>query len=206
MKKLLSALLTLCLLVLPMVSLAEAATQDMQMETYTHSSGAFSMQYPSDWTLLDRSTIDTLISMAANSSDEVKNVYENVKQQLAAADIVMILSPDMQCTANVTVQALGASMTAEQISSLSAQLQSSIKLNLPTATFPNDGSVVTVGSNEFFMLEAVYTLSGVEFNSITYMTAPNTNLYTVNFTVASSVVDANIDAMGAILASFTPAE
>lgn len=206
MKKLLATLLALCLLAVPMFGLAEAATAEMEMETYTHSTGSFSMQYPSDWTLMDRTTIDTLISLAANSSEEVKTIYSNVKSQLEVADIVMFLSPDMQCTANVNVQALGTAMTGEQISSLSKQLQSSIQLNLPTATFPDDGSVVTVGDNEYFMLEAVYTIAGTEFHAVNYLTAPNTNFYTINFTVATAAVDANMQAMGAMLASFVPAK
>ncbi len=208
MKKLLSVLLVLCLLAVPMLALAEAAPAlvEMQMETYTHSSGTYSIQYPSDWTLLDRSTIDRLLALASNSSDEIKNHYSNIKAQLEVADIVMFMSPDMQCTANVSLQALGVPLSAEQIGSLSKQMQAGIQANLPDATFPDDGSIVTIGENEYFMLEATYTLAGTEFSTVNYMLAPKATLYTINFSTTAAAAEANAQAMSAILASFVPVE
>lgn len=208
MKKLLSLFLAALVMLVPVYAMAA----DTSYETYENEANGYSIDYPAEWTILSKETLQTTMDALTSGETEIEgmdsSVLEAYKAQIEGMDMVMFMSADGAVNANINYQAMPMKLTGDLIVSsvypmVVQQLQAAFADYAPLA----DPQIEKVGDYEFVLTAGQYTLSGVPCIMMQAYHCSEKNLYTVTYTVNTSLnpdmeaLDAISDAM---LASFVP--
>lgn len=167
MKKFLSVLLVLALLVLPVVSMAEAAetTDDFfaNYETYTHTNDQYSLFYPKTWTVLNADMIETIMTAMTDSQDEqLAQLAAQYGPQIKQTDMVMFISETGMSNVNVVCQYVGLNIDEDQLLLLAPGFTAELAKVMEGIEFINEGSIMDLATCKAMLLEYTYTLSGME--------------------------------------------
>ncbi|MBE5815854.1 MAG: hypothetical protein E7320_11745 [Clostridiales bacterium] len=167
MKKFLSVLLVLALLVLPVVSMAEAAetTDDFfaNYETYTHTNDQYSLFYPKTWTVLNADMIETIMTSMTDSQDEqLAQLAAQYGPQIKQTDMVMFISETGMTNVNVVCQTVGLSIDEDQLLLLAPSFTAELAKVMEGIEFINEGTIMDLATCKAMLLEYNYTLAGVE--------------------------------------------
>lgn len=211
MRKWLTLLLATIMTLVPALALAEAPA-GVTYATYTNESNGYAIDYPENWTLISKETLQSVMGSLAGGETSVDGLdsskLEAYKSQIENMDMVMFVSPDGAVNANVTYQAVPAKLTSDQILSqvcplVKRQFEGAFQGYKELA----DPATVTVGDHEFVETAGQYTLSGQSFIMLQAYHCTDSALYTVTYTINSSMNPdtAAIDAITTqMLASFAP--
>lgn len=163
LKKMVCVLTACLMLALPALCLA----QEAGYEIYTHSDGSFSFPYPEDWTLLSKETVDEIMGVASELGDEqLATLVANIKPQLEAVDMVMLMGPDADTNINAICQNAGMELTADVLLALSGTLESQLSSQLDGLSFTEEPAVVDAGSGKALLIKYAYTLAGQDLIGI----------------------------------------
>ncbi len=193
MKKVLSVLLVLCML-LPVAALAESVD-------YTHEGEpAYSLTLPADWVVISKETADSLLSLGLEAlGDDQLAQYATLAQQM---DMVYILSADGSKNINVIAQQLGVEVEAAQLYELlSAALVAQLQQQLPGISFISEGEVVTLGENEMVRMLYSAEIGGQPMSFSQYLVPCGEYMLTVTATVGGTMDDATLASLDAIIAT-----
>lgn len=208
MKKLLSLLLAALFMLAPVCAMAA----DGSYETYENVANGYSIDYPAEWTILSKETLQTTMDALTSGETEIEgmdsSVLEAYKAQIEGMDMVMFMSADGAVNTNINYQAMPMKLTGDLIVSsvypmVVQQLQAAFADYAPLA----DPQIEKVGDYEFVLTAGQYTLSGVPCIMMQAYHCSEKNLYTITYTINTSLnpdmeaLDAISDAM---LASFVP--
>ena len=105
-RKLLSLLVALALLVMPCLTLAE------EYQTYVSEDESVAFLYPSDWILLSRENIDTIIDAAATVED-VAELAQIARTQIEQLGIIVLMDATGANNINFQHQNAGVALSGD---------------------------------------------------------------------------------------------
>lgn len=184
MKKILSVLMALALLVLPVLSMAEAAEElEAVYETYTHTDDQYTIMYPSNWTLLNKENIQSMLEAIDSLGDEeLSQMIAVYGSQMEQTDMVMMLNETGMTNINIVCQYVGMRATDEVLLSLAPTLVSQLGSAFEGIEFVNEGSLVELNGVNALMVEYAYELSGTAMQGAQVYVPGAENLYIFTFT------------------------
>lgn len=106
MKKLLSLLLAALVMLAPVCAMAA----DASYETYGNEANGYSIDYPAEWTILSKETLQSVMDAISSGEKKVKGmdsaVVESYNAQIQQMDMAMFMSEDGAINSNVTYMAV----------------------------------------------------------------------------------------------------
>lgn len=202
---LLALLLCVSLLACAQGVLAEEAA--VEYSTYTNETQGYSIDYPSNWTLLSRGTIDNLMQVLTSGSVPGidATAFEAYKTQIEGLDAAMMLAAD---GANLSVigQDLGLEVTNELfIQMILPTMLEQFPVMYPGIELVDEGSTVTAGEREFVKIAGSLEMMGSKAQVEQYYACIGKTLYILTFTEpGESVGEDKAEIVQAVLASFVP--
>ncbi|MBR4069095.1 MAG: hypothetical protein IKK08_10795 [Clostridia bacterium] len=206
MKKILSVLLALAMLLMPVLSLAEAAAMlAADYTTYTHADEQFSFMYPNSWTLLNAENVQSMLTLASETEDqELAQIIQTYVPQIEQSGMIMLLNETGNTNVNVIAQNVGMRATDEDLLSLAPTLVSQLSAALEGVEFVNEGVIINLGDKNGLIVEYNYTLSGTEMQGARVYVSGETDLYIFTYTCAAAdEVSATSREFGFMLGTFT---
>lgn len=177
MKRLFSVLVILVMLLVPVLSVAEATA------SYTHTNGQFTFQYPAGWTLLNKETISTLMDMVEDYGDEQLNALMNTYgPAIRQADMVMLINETGMANITIAAQEVGVRLDADTLEAMAPLLVNQMSATMDGLRFQNEGTVVTVKGNSCLLLEYGYELAGQMLYGAQLYVPGATSLYCLGYT------------------------
>ncbi len=205
MKKILSVLLALAVLLMPVLSLAEAAAMlAADYTTYTHADEQFSFMYPNSWTLLNAENVQSMLTLASETEDqELAQIIQTYGPQIEQSGMIMLLNETGNTNVNVIAQNVGMHATDEDLLSLAPTLVSQLSAALTGVEFVNEGVIINLGDKNGLIVEYNYTLSGTEMQGAQVYVSGETDLYIFTYTsAAADEVSATSREFGFMLGTF----
>lgn len=202
MKKFLSVVLALALMLMPVLSMAEAATE-LEYAQYTHTNEQYSFVYPNTWTVLNAETIEMLVNTLSESADEqLAQMVATYGPQIQQYDMVMVINETGMTNINVVCQPVGMEATEEALQSLAPAAVLELSNTMPGIEFLNEGTVTEFNGNKSLVLEYTYELSGMQMHGAQVYVAVGTNLYMFTYTCANAdELVATSESLGVMLSS-----
>lgn len=208
MKKKGSLLLALWMLCVSLLACAQGVLAEesaVEYSTYTNETQGYSIDYPSNWTLLSKGTINSVMQMVTDGKipGVDSTMFEAYKAQIEGLDMAMMLAAD-GTNINVVGQDLGIEVTNE----LFAQMVLPTVLDQYPAMFPgielvDKGSAVTAGEHEFMRIAGSLEMLGVKSQIEQYYTCKGKTMYVLTFTQPeASATEDKAEIKEAMLASF----
>ena len=200
MRKLLSLALILMMLC-PAFALAE---EEVEMTLYVGDT--FSLSYPTNWTLIDAKIADRLMSVGAQAINDP--AMTAMAEQAKKAGMTFFMSEDGTVINVLFMQDPSlAFFTPELLLTLYAPM---MKMQL-AAQYENaavgEAALVTLGDNEFLVIEMFYSSNGIKMAINCYFLLANGGMYTLGLAFptqdADIIATRSVEAM-AILSTFTP--
>lgn len=187
MKKILSVLLALAMLLVPVLSMAEAAeVLATDYTTYTHTDDQYSFMYPNSWILLNAENVQTMLDAASETEDqELAQIIQTYGPQIEQTGMIMLLNETGNTNVNVIAQYVGMRATDDVLLSLAPSLVSQLSNAMPGLEFANEGTIVKLGENTGMMVEYQYTLSGTNMYGVQVYISGETDLYILTYTCAA---------------------
>ncbi len=190
MKKALSILLALSLLLCCAPALAEEAAE---YTPYTDPTGHYSLEYPADYLLLDAETIDALISAMESGEIDIGFDFSTYGPMLKESNLTLFVDPFTGNNVNVVIMDLGAHLSAEILVQLSIPAtREQYKTMMPDAVYDDEGSVKTINGTDFAHLALRYPQNGVSVYMEQYVVCVGSLMYNLTFTYNNSPEEADI--------------
>lgn len=206
MKKLFSVLLALAMLLVPVLSMAEAAEELVaEYETYTHTGDQYSFMYPNTWTLLSKENIQTIFEAVSETEDEqLAQMIAAYGPQIEEMDMVVLLSETGLANVNIVAQYVGMQATDEDLLSLASMLVSQLSNTMEGIEFVDEGSIIELVGKNGLMVEYTFELSGTQMTGVQVYVSGETDLYTFTYTCAdANELEATAEDFGIMLGSLT---
>lgn len=187
MKKILSVLLALAMLLVPVLSMAEAAEElAVDYSIYTHTDEQYAFAYPNNWILLTAENVETVLDALSEVEDQqLAQMIANYGPQLQQSGMIMLLNETGNTNVNVVPQYVGMRATDDVLLSLAPQLVSQLSNVMEGIEFINEGTIVELGENTGLMIEYQYTLSGTDMYGVQVYISGETDMYIFTYTCAA---------------------
>ncbi len=195
MKKLLSLLLALTLLILP-CAFAESAedtegaetTEEIEVQLVEDSIAGLRYNLPADWIVLSSAAIESLIA-AGTETEEVESALSDELiaqvEALTQSGISMSMSADMLSNLNILVSPASGMTTQMLYDSKDVLLESYKAQESQGLTLESDGLLATFGERDFMSISCTM----LEQSMDVYMFIENDMMYTITFTNATPEVE-----------------
>ena len=145
MKKIFCLILTAVLC----VSFCMTAFAADQYSAYTHKTQGYSLEYPSDWLVLDTETVSAVLKDAGNQAAYANIDIEAYAQSITSSDMVMFMKADGD-NMSVVSQYIGQAFSADAlVKELAGALVNQYKQLMPGAEFIVEGDVFEIEGREF---------------------------------------------------------
>lgn len=205
MKKILSVLLALAMLLMPVLSLAEAAEATaLDFTIYLHTDGQYAFAYPNNWTLLTAENVETVMDAASEIDDpELAQIIAQYGSQVQQSGMIMVLSETGLTNVNVVAQNVGARATDEDLLALAPQLVSQLSNAMGEIRFTDEGSIVKLGNNTGLLVGYEFLLAGVDMCGLQAYIPGETNLYIITYTTVEDEESATFEDLCLMLGSLT---
>lgn len=174
MKKILSMLLVLCLL-LPMAAMAEVYERE--------GDAAYSITVPEGWMILTKETVESLIAVGSETVDETLKPYLDAVQSM---DMAYFLAANMADNLSIAAQPVGMELTDDMFSGMIPVLQQQLKQQFDSmgVTITNEGETVTLGERAALCMGYSMDMSGISMEITQYMVPAGTSLLVITYTAA----------------------
>ena len=157
-RKLLSLLVALALLVMPCLTLAE------EYQTYVSEDESVAFLYPSDWILLSRENIDTIIDAAATVED-VAELAQIARTQIEQLGIIVLMDATGANNINFQHQNAGVALSGDDLMNLAPSLQSNISASIDGVSF-YDPELMDINGTDAMLLQYTYAMAGIDFTGL----------------------------------------
>lgn len=187
MKKILSVLLALAMLLVPVLSMAEAAEElAVDYSIYTHTDEQYAFAYPNNWILLTAENVETVLDAISETEDEqLAQMIANYGPQLQQSGMIMLLNETGNTNVNVVPQYVGMRATDDVLLTLAPQLVSQLSNVMEGIEFVNKGTIVELGENTGLMIEYQYTLADTDMYGVQVYISGETDMYIFTYTCAA---------------------
>ena len=192
-KKLLSLLVAFALLAMPCLTLAE------EYQTYVSEDKSVTFLYPSDWILLSRENIDTIIDAAA-TVEEVAELAQTARTQIEQLGIIVLMDATGAKNINFQHQNAGVALSGDDLMNLAPSLQSNISSAIGGVSF-YDPELMAIGGTDAMLLQYVYTMAGIDFTGMQVYMPVGTELAICTLTSSAEDISAGAEAVGIIMGS-----
>lgn len=206
MKKLFSVLLALAMLLVPVLSMAEAAEELVaEYETYTHTGDQYSFMYPNTWTLLNKENIQTIIEAASETEDEqLTQMIAEYGPQIEETDMVLLQSETGLTNVSIGAQYVGMQLTDEDLFSLASVLVSQMSNTMEGIEFVDEGSIIELVGKNGLIVEFTFELSGTQMTGVYVYVSGETDVYVITYTCAdANELEATVEDFSIMLGSLT---
>lgn len=184
MKKLLSLILSLMMIVCCMPALAASEGY----LDYTHPTQGYSVEYPESWIALDSTNIEAMMKSLADNEEFSALNLEAVVPQITQMEMTMFMD-NFGTNINIVGQEVGMSITASSFLPMMPQMAQQVTVSLPDAKLLDTGSLYEIGGNQYCTLCASYTLAGSDLYVFQFYAFSGTTMYLITLTMNASVVD-----------------
>lgn len=184
MKKLLSLILSLMMIVCCMPALAASEGY----LDYTHPTQGYSVEYPESWIALDSTNIEAMMKSLADNEEFSALNLEAVVPQITQMEMTMFMDI-FGTNINIVGQEVGMSITASSFLPMMPQMAQQVTASLPDAKLLDTGSLYEIGGNQYCTLCASYTLAGSDLYVFQFYAFSGTTMYLITLTMNASVVD-----------------
>lgn len=192
-RKLLSLLVALALLVMPCLTLAE------EYQTYVSEDESVAFLYPSDWILLSRENIDTIIDAAATVED-VAELAQIARTQIEQLGIIVLMDATGANNINFQHQNAGVALSGDDLMNLAPSLQSNISASIDGVSF-YDPELMDINGTDAMLLQYTYTMAGIDFTGLQVYLPVGTELAICTLTSSAGDISAGAEAVGIIVGS-----
>ena len=192
-RKLLSLLVALALLVMPCLTLAE------EYQTYVSEDESVAFLYPSDWILLSRENIDTIIDAAATVED-VAELAQIARTQIEQLGIIVLMDATGANNINFQHQNAGVALSGDDLMNLVPSLQSNISASIDGVSF-YDPELMDINGTEAMLLQYTYAMAGIDFTGLQVYLPVGTELAICTLTSSAEDISAGAEAVGIIVGS-----
>jgi len=199
MKKILSLLLVLAMLLTPVFALAVE-----NYSFYTAPDGSYSFAYPSEWTLLSKDTFDAVLDVAVSMGDEnFTTMVENLRPQIEELGIVVLMSADLSSNINVIAQNTGIEVTPELLTALGEMIPAQLTSQLgESVVFPVEPYLVDVGEGrQVLLVEYTFTMMGYDQYGVQASIGNGTVLHTFTLTTSAEQAEGLVEDLGFVVGS-----
>ena len=199
MKKLLSLILALMMLLTPVLAMGETAEE---YETYIDPNGHFTFSYPSDWTMISEDTFDLLWSAAEQQADEsFKATMESVKPQIKELGMIFLMDANLVSNINVVRQEL-AGATMDAIAAISGQLADSLMAQMADCEMVTDPEMIDIGNErQALLLQYTYPLNGIQLYGVQAYVGTGDVMYLFTLTTTEDLLESAAEVLGFVLGS-----
>lgn len=195
MKKLLSLLLALTMLILPCAFAENAedaenteATEEIEVQLVEDAIAGLRYNLPADWIVLSAAAIESLIA-AGTETEEVESALSDELiaqvEALTQSGISMSMSADMLSNVNILVSPASGMTTQMLYDSRDVLLESYKAQESQGLTLESDGLLATFGERDFMSISCTM----LEQSMDVYMFIENDMMYTITFTNATPEVE-----------------
>ena len=184
MKKLLSLILSLMMIVCCMPALAASEGY----LDYTHPTQGYSVEYPESWIALDSTNIEAMMKSLADNEEFSALNLEAVVPQITQMEMTMFMDI-FGTNINIVGQEVGMSITASSFLPMMPQMAQQVTASLPDAKLLDTGSLYEIGGNQYCTLCASYTLAGSDLYVFQFYAFSGTTMYLITLTMNASVAD-----------------
>lgn len=192
-RKLLSLLVALALLVMPCLTLAE------EYQTYVSEDESVAFLYPSDWILLSRENIDTIIDAAATVED-VAELAQIARTQIEQLGIIVLMDATGANNINFQHQNAGVALSGDDLMNLAPSLQSNISASIDGVSF-YDPELMDINGTDAMLLQYTYAMAGIDFTGLQVYLPVGTELAICTLTSSAEDISAGAEAVGIIVGS-----
>lgn len=192
-RKLLSLLVALALLVMPCLTLAE------EYQTYVSEDESVAFHYPSDWILLSRENIDTIIDAAATVED-VAELAQIARTQIEQLGIIVLMDATGANNINFQHQNAGVALSGDDLMNLAPSLQSNISASIDGVSF-YDPELMDINGTDAMLLQYTYAMAGIDFTGLQVYLPVGTELAICTLTSSAGDISAGAEAVGIIVGS-----
>lgn len=188
MKKLLSVLMALALVLVPVLSLADAVeTLEPAYLQYTHTDDQYSFMYPDTWTLLNKENIQTIMeAVDAEADAELAQMIATYGPQIQQSDMVMLLSETGLTNVNAVAQYVGMHASDNDLLSLAPSLVAQLSGAMANIEFVDEGSIIELNGINALMVEYNCELAGTAMHGVQAYISGAENLYIFTYTCAGA--------------------
>ncbi len=192
-RKLLSLLVALAMLVMPCLTLAE------EYQTYVSEDESVAFLYPSDWILLSRENIDTIIDAAATVED-VAELAQIARTQIEQLGIIVLMDATGANNINFQHQNAGVALSGDDLMNLAPSLQSNISASIDGVSF-YDPELMDINGTDAMLLQYTYAMAGIDFTGLQVYLPVGTELAICTLTSSAEDISAGAEAVGIIVGS-----
>ena len=194
MKKLLSLLLALTMLILPCAFAESAedaenteATEEIEVQLVEDAMAGLRYNLPADWIVLSAAAIESTLAASVDVATETGFSEELLAQidTLAQNGLSVSVSTDMLSNVNVFVSPASGMTTQMLYDSRDVLLESYKAQESQGLTLENEGLLVTFGERDFMSISCTM----LEQSMDVYMFIENDMMYTIAFTNATPEVE-----------------
>lgn len=192
-RKLLSLLVAFAMLVMPCLTLAE------EYQTYVSEDESVAFLYPSDWILLSRENIDTIIDAAATVED-VAELAQIARTQIEQLGIIVLMDATGANNINFQHQNAGVALSGDDLMNLAPSLQSNISASIDGVSF-YDPELMDINGTDAMLLQYTYAMAGIDFTGLQVYLPVGTELAICTLTSSAGDISAGAEAVGIIVGS-----
>jgi len=186
MKKILSVLLALTMLLVPVLAMAEAA-QAVTYQSYTHTDDQYTIEYADNWLMLNAELISNILNTMDTSEDEQLALLVNTYgPQIQQMDMVLFLSESGMTNVNIVYQEMGLQLTGDLLMSMAPNFVAQLSQSFEGIQFLNEGSLIAVNGVDSLMIEYAYELSGQQMQGAQVYVPGSTGLCLVTYTCGNA--------------------
>lgn len=178
---------------MPCLTLAEG------YQTYVSEDKSVTFLYPSDWILLSRENIDTMIDAAA-TVEEVAELAQTARTQIEQLGIIVLMDATGANNINFQHQNAGVALSGDDLMNLAPSLQSNISSAIGDVSF-YDPELMAIGGTDAMLLQYVYTMAGIDFTGMQVYMPVGTELAICTLTSSAEDISAGAEAVGIIMGS-----
>ena len=207
MKKILSLLMTLILMLVPFAAFAQTADD---IEVYITPEETYGFAYPSDWVVISREIIEQAMEEGYTAGDGgIGDLFAALKPQMDQMDLVMVMNLSTSDNLNLVCQDVGSHLTDEQLLKNMEDFQKIWAQLDPDVEFVSEPEMMELVEGGYAYAVLMYKstdVDGLPINVVQAITCEGTTQYTFTMTMYSTDGDAAmeaIDAMDIVLSTFT---
>lgn len=207
MKKLLSLLMALVLMIVPFSALAQS---NGGMQIYMKPDGSYGFAYPNDWTVISREVIDAAIEAGYAVGDgSLGNLFSELKYQMEQMDVTMVINIETGDRVELVCRDVGGMLPEDELLGNMQMFKMILEDSDPNIEFFGEPEIMDFGNGEHLYGVLMYRTvdtNGIPVNMVHALGSFGTLECSACTTIYSTDGEASLqafEAMTHVLASFT---
>lgn len=187
MKKILSMLVVLCLMLAPVMGMA---ADFENFNVYEDPNDRFAFAYPGDWILLSKETIDEAIAMAETMLDEEsKALFQSIVPQVEQLGLIVLTDATMQSNINLICQDVGGELTTDFVLAVAQPALEQMRASLNDFEIVDEPYVLELEDKQAVIMSYMYSMADTYMVGVQANIGAGSNLYSLTLTMTPENTD-----------------